>query len=260
MLKVLQLEGHLQWNLTWLFVCSFILVIYMMFSYIRSNEKREKNQSFLFFLSILLLYLLIGSPLYSLSHLTISFHMIFMSVLFFIIPPLFLFGLQKEIIYIGIKFLFIPPTIALFSFASLFFLYHLPFVLLFLQQYSLFHSLYIFIMFYLSFFIWLPFVRFGQRKKESKQYARLNSVVIMPACLLFIFVSFFGNGGNPLMTQLFLSLCLPAEEATKLLPFPYHPQYDLFFAGLLMIIIHKFAIFIALALQNNEREIRKIKW
>lgn len=241
--------------MAWLVVCLAILLLYL---FVVAKRRVVRNESLLFILSIGLLYLLIGSPLYALSHLTMSFHMVYMSLLFFVIPPLILFGLPEELIRIGtsVKALNVPPIFALFSFASLFFLYHLPFVFSVLQQHSFIHHIYVAIMFYLSFFIWLPFVVL----KESQPFARLSSAVITPACLLFIFVALFGKGENPLLAQLFYSLCLPDYEAAKLLPFPYNPQFDLFFAGVVMLTIHKVALLFVQHLQSTKDEWTTVPW
>ncbi|WP_369293410.1 cytochrome c oxidase assembly protein, partial [Alkalihalophilus pseudofirmus] len=51
------------------------------------------RQPFLFFSSLILFYLTTGSPFAALSHLTFSSHMVQMSILFFIFPPLFLLGI-----------------------------------------------------------------------------------------------------------------------------------------------------------------------
>src|SRR5699024_5259569 len=111
-----------------------------------------------------LIYVTMGSPLAAISHFSFSLHMIQMSILYFIIPPIFLLGipdplfqqLRKIPIIKKVRTFIFSPVISLFIFAVLFLLYHLPYVLKILSQYPVGHTIYEISLFILAFHMWWP--------------------------------------------------------------------------------------------------------
>ena len=67
------------------------------FSYSLCLFLSAQKKAILFFLSLALLFLIIGTPLAALSHLSFSLHMLQMSLLYFIIPPLILAGIPERL-------------------------------------------------------------------------------------------------------------------------------------------------------------------
>lgn len=121
------LAGQSLWNIPLLAALICIAGLYLLLYKYVMKVKIYHQQPLLFFCSLLLLYVTIGSPLASISHLSFSFHMIQMSILFFIIPPLLLLGIPKQLwLQIrGLRWLKgISPFAALCAFAVLFFIYH----------------------------------------------------------------------------------------------------------------------------------------
>src|SRR5699024_5347963 len=103
-----------------------------------------------------------GSPLAAISHFSFSLHMIQMSILYFIIPPIFLLGIPEPlfrqlgkvpIIKKRRTFIF-SPIISLFILSGLFLLYYFLFFLIILSFLTLRLSLYLFSLDYFCYTIY----------------------------------------------------------------------------------------------------------
>ncbi|WP_160722613.1 cytochrome c oxidase assembly protein [Bacillus sp. USDA818B3_A] len=246
MLDVLLLEGQLVWNFPLLSGLVCIGVIYILV--IRSSYRQMRfhsKQPFLFFLSLLLLYITIGTPLSVINHVSFSFHMIQMSLLFFVIPPLFILGLPETYSH-SIKALNMPSMAALITFAVLLFLYHLPAVLTYLSLHSMIHSSYLLLLMFLSFLIWGRIVM-----EQNKQFAFLSGLVLMPACGLLIVNGLFGSTANPLLSKIMTTLCLTPSSLNSLHPALLNTRVDLILAGGMMIFIHKSALLFTTHLKSK---------
>src|SRR5699024_12305552 len=94
------------------------------------------------------------------SHFSFSLHMIQMSILYFIIPPIFLLGIPEPLfqqlgkipIIKKVRTFIFSPVISLSIFAGLFLLYHLPFVLIILFHSLFAHTVYVISLFFLFFY------------------------------------------------------------------------------------------------------------
>lgn len=261
--KVLLAE-QLTWNIPLLgfFFCIFCL--YGFLSKRKSISSFLSLQPLLFIIGLTLLYVMIGSPLTPISHLSFSFHMIQMSVLYFIIPPLLLLGIPESLYdkinhltnFKKVKIKWIPPNLALYMFAGLFLLYHLPIVLQLLSQHAALQSSYIYLLFSLSFSMWWPIAspKVKQRlsTKQKKQYTFLSGWLIMPACLLFIITAFVDGGNNPFIAELTVHLCMPADSNTfTVLPPPFNTKYDQITAGICMMGLHKLGLMMTLRIEKS---------
>ncbi|MFZ7943864.1 cytochrome c oxidase assembly protein [Neobacillus sp. 19] len=250
------LEGQLVWNIPLLTGLICIAVIYGCFVTYYTNIKIYHQKPLLFFLSLTLLYVTIGSPLSTLSHLSFSFHMIQMSILYFMIPPLLLIGVPESFLEImkGINKLFLPPLAALYTFSVLFLMYHLPVMLSFLSKHSLVHNGYLVVLFSLSFSMWRPIVM-----DQNKRFAVLSGLLLMPACILFIITGLIGGLNNPFLAQMTSNLCISplALSSLHILPPPFNTGLDQIMAGILMILMHKFALYIAV---RTGKKARVFEW
>ncbi|MFK9090185.1 cytochrome c oxidase assembly protein [Bacillus salipaludis] len=235
------LEGQLVWNIPLLTGLICIAVLYGCLVTFYTNIKIYHKQPLLFFLCLGILYVTLGSPLSTLSHLSFSFHMMQMSILYFIIPPLFLLGIPESFpkILKGINKLFLPPLVALYTFAVLFLMYHLPIVLTFLSKNSFVHNGYLVLLFIMALSMWCPIV-----KDRNKPFALLSGLLLMPACILFIITGFIGGLNNPFLAQMTANLCISPSAISSLhiLPPPFNTGLDQIMAGILMIVMHKFAL------------------
>ena len=188
MFSVVWLESYLAWNIPLLAGLICIAVLYGYLLRRVTTLQIYHKQPILLLLGLIFLYLAIGSPLSTISHLSFSFHMVQMSFLFFIIPPFILLGIPvlmfRRIWRISIiqklSKLFIPPMVALITFSLLFLIYHLPIVLKVLSQSLFIHNGYILLLFLLSSSMWWPIAtpdpkqRFSRERK--KRYAFLSGL------------------------------------------------------------------------------------
>lgn len=258
------LLGQFEWNLL-LFI--FLLGIALIYSVLLKRFTTItifKKQPLFFLLSLSLLYLLIGSPLSVISHLSFSLHMIQMSILYFIIPPLILLGIpepmfqqiRKGSITKCISKLFVKPKHGLFLFSTLFLFYHLPFVLNPLSQNPMMQNGYLSLLFIFTFSMWWPIVSPDLKQRlhaeKKKRYIFLSGIVIMPACILFISNAIVGGIENPFLNQMTAELCLPPQmNSLPSLPFQLSTTFDQLMAGTLMLGIHKFSLFLFTFLDNS---------
>ncbi len=258
------LAGQLVWNTQLLIVLICIGIVYTFFIHRFTTLKLYHKQPLLFFLGLGFLYLTIGSPLYNISHLSFSLHMIQMSILYFIIPPIILFGIPESIcnqvfemqrLKKIMKLLF-SAKMALYVFAVLFLLYHLPVVLNILSQSPYLQNGYLLLLFILSFGMWWPIASpdLKQRlcKGCMKRYGFLNGLILMPACLLFILTAFIDGGNNPFFAQITAHLCMPSQSSSfTLLPPPFNTKFDQIMAGIFMLGLHKFGLVMTFTLEKK---------
>ncbi len=248
------LRGLATWNMPLLMILVCISVGY--FFAMRKHSNVRSGQFYWFFSGIGLFYLLMGSPLYVLSHLTFMTHMLQMSILYFFVPPLLLLGIPRRL---GQKWK--KRNIASFSalvlFSILFFLYHLPQVLSFLYKNLMIHTSFIFCLFALSFLMWFPVMT---PDSSLKRYSWWSSILLMPACLLLILNGLLGGQDtSPLFGQMMLKLCIPSDQSGALLPFQINTKADQIFGGLLMLLLHKCSLIMAICLGKQRKYLQNLK-
>ncbi|MFD2761612.1 cytochrome c oxidase assembly protein [Lentibacillus juripiscarius] len=266
------LEQFLVWNIPLLACCFFVGILYVyLFRRFRSHDEPRRKPVF-FFLALVSLYAVTGSPLAAASHLTFSLHMLQMSLVYFIIPPFMLLGIPGRL-YRRIRNMrvlvifnngrrFFPSKISLLMFGVLFLFYHLPFVLDLLAQYPLLQNIYSILLIVLAFSMWMPIASPDPDERlprqEMKHYAWLSGAVIMPACLIFIANALIGGMANPFGSQWTPQLCTSGQTdsaaAGGLLPYPFHTEYEQAFAGVLMLSVHKASIVMSCRLGNKDDE------
>ncbi|HEY4600285.1 MAG TPA: cytochrome c oxidase assembly protein [Cerasibacillus sp.] len=265
------LHGQGTWNLPLLGIAMIMLMLFWWFSRrdFTTNNPTEGQwhfhwiQSLFFVGGIVLLYLIVGSPLLVISYLSFSFHMIHMSVLFFVVPPLLLLGVPYQL-YIAFRRIpliekiaeIITPNRALIAFSFLFLLYHIPMFLTFLSTYAHGQRLFMLVLFFLSFRMWWPIASPNRKRRldrqKMKQYAMKSGIFIMPACLFFIASGWLGSVPNPFFSQLTTHLCIPPNGyIPPLLPPPFNTKYDQVLAGLLMLGLHKVALTVTYRLSTK---------
>lgn len=259
------LEGQLMWNVPLLVILAGISVFYALILSYFTDIKLYHRQPLVFFLGMGLLFLVLGSPLAPISHLSFSLHMIQMSILYFVVPPILLRGIPGPLFQIiwkntlppKVSKWFLSPRLALIVFAVLFLMYHLPVVLNAFSKDHFIHNGYISFLFLLSFGMWRPIVspdpkqRFS--KGEKKRYAVLSGLLLMPACLLFVFNAVTDGITNPFLSQLTAHLCSPSQDISQyILPSLFNSKYDQAMAGFLMLGIHKMSLMVTSRMANEE--------
>jgi len=255
MLYAILFDGQSEWDFPMLVGLICIATFYIILIKRSVSVKDSHKQLLLFFFGLIALYITLGSPLAMISHLSFSTHMIQMSILYFIIPPILILGIPLEFFQKkGKNSQFqIGPTISLFTFAFLFFMYHLPVILNVLSQNSIYHNGYLLLLFLLSFSMWWPIAgpsfqsSMYNNNRRKQRFAHLSGLVIMPACLLFIVNALFGGMDNPFIGHAAADLCIPSHINTiDLLPPIFNSKLDQLFAGIVMLGLHKLGIFMTL--------------
>ncbi|MDR7237763.1 cytochrome c oxidase assembly protein [Neobacillus drentensis] len=256
------LEGQSLWNVPLLafLICIALLYVVLVLSF--TKIKLNQKQPLLFFLSLGIMYLAFGSPFEKISHLSFSLHMLQLSILYFIIPPLFLLGIpdsflhyiQNLTLFVRVSKFFLAPIAALYAFGVLFLMYHFPVVLSTISQNTVVHNGYLFVLLLLSVRMWGPIaapdLNNNGSTRQNKRYLFLSGLALMPACLLFILTALVGGMNNPLLTELTANLCIsPSQlDSLNLLPAPFNTRLDQMFAGILMLGMHKFGLILTVRL------------
>ncbi|MEI5907993.1 cytochrome c oxidase assembly protein [Bacillus spongiae] len=235
-----------EWNIPLFFGFLIISLLYLLLVRLWLKEKPLLIQTLLFYSGLWIIYFLTGSPLAHVSHVSFTFHMIDMSLLFFIVPPMLLLGLPSSMMR-GQNSLFNrrirriwSPVISLILFACLFFLYHLPFIFDVYSQYPSIHDGYVFIMFLLSIHAWSPLTNSTQ-SFQRRSYAFLSGMILMPACLLFIVNGLLGETTISFLVNV-TKHQMASHSSYLVLPSWYTSQVDQIVAGIIMIAIHKLAM------------------
>lgn len=250
------LATQMSWNFPLLFFLISLSIFYSFICMLLRKKTIPPIQPILFFTGIILLFTLVGSPLLSISYLSFSLHMIQMSIIFFIVPPLLLLGIPKVEMNSNrftkmIHTLYLRPLYALIAFAILFLLYHFPIIFTFLSQDSFWQKTYLLVLFILAIFMWAP-IATNWRKKDTmnqQKFKKLSSLLIMPACVFFMISALMQNMNNSYMSDIAAVICFPADYF-QILPSPFNTKYDQMASGIFMISIHKLGIVVTSKLHD----------
>src|SRR5690606_30288531 len=104
--------------------------------------------------------------------------------------------------------------------------------------------------------MWMPLVSPEPKqqfnKEDKKRFAFLSGVLLLPACLLFLFSAFVGLVDNPFLTELTATLCIPSQSLSfHILPPPFHPRYDEAIAAFIMLGIHQTSLVVTARIEGN---------
>lgn len=218
-----------------LFICGLAVIYFLITVPYRHKfgvtEKPEIKKQILFYIGLILLYILKGSPIDLLSHIMFSAHMLQTALLYFIFPLLIIKGIPKwiwvKLVSIrGIKQIFAfftKPLIALLLFSSILSLYHMPVVFDFSKSSLLVHGSMTIIILLASFFMWWlvipPIKEFEILTPVVKIfYLAGSAAIITVACALIIFSStplFSAYSAEGTWIQA-MSLCVPGDVLSGL--------------------------------------------
>lgn len=210
---------------------AYFLLLTKFRSLFKNSEPLTRRQGFLFSSSIILLYAIKGSPLDLMAHLLFYVHMIQMSVLTLVIPPLFILSIPAWAWrnFLNIKWIhrifafFTKPLIALFVFNGSFSFYHIPVIFDHVMENMSLHTGYSILLFVTAIFMWWPLLN------ELPEYQTLNGVkklgyifadgiLLTPACALIMFSSgpLFATYSDPHAWAQMMSLCVGADHVSAL--------------------------------------------
>lgn len=189
-----------------------------------TSEPLTKNQPIYFTIGMILLYIVKGSPIDLLGHITFYMHMVQMAMLFLIVPPMMILGIPqwiwRAIIHKpGIKHLFrffTKPLISLVLFNGFFSLYHIPLIFDFIKTNFFYHAGYTGFLFVMAIFMWWPLLNpLPEEKKlmglKKIGYIFADGALLTPACALIIFADapVYATFSDPRAWAQALELCVP---------------------------------------------------
>jgi putative membrane protein len=194
------------------------------------DNPTAKQQSF-FYIGLFLLYIVKGSPIDLLTHITLTAHMIQMAIYLIVFPILMIKGiptwvwkrvLLKPIIKPLMKVLTFP-LISILLFNALFSLYHLPFIFNLTKASPFVHTTFHLVLLLFGFLVWFPIMSPIKEWQISHPLGKIfyifgNSVLITPACVLIIFADvplFAAYSSSGAWIQA-LALCVPSDILTGL--------------------------------------------
>jgi putative membrane protein len=164
------------------------------------NEPVSGKQKVLFLTGWLIYYFAMGSPLQLLAHELFSMHMMQMSLLFFVVPPLLLLGMPADLLRMvfrnrvvkAIFSFFTRPVISLFFFNVLIWFYHVPVIFDAIMGSHLLHYVSHGLLMFAAVCTWWPIIAPLPEMDRLKPLMKLglivgNSVLLTPACALIIF-------------------------------------------------------------------------
>ncbi|MBD1224601.1 cytochrome c oxidase assembly factor CtaG [Virgibacillus halodenitrificans] len=189
-------------------------------------EKPSNKQQVYFYIALLLLYIVKGSPVDLLTHIMLTAHMAQMAIYYLIFPILIIKGIPvwiwKKVVYA--KFInpvlkvLTKPIISLLLFNSLFSLYHVPAVFDFAKSSQIAHTSISLVILIAAFIVWWPIVSPIKEWDTMSPLLKIgyifaNGVLITPACVLIIFADhalFAAYSQDGAWIQA-MSLCVPGN-------------------------------------------------
>lgn len=197
------------WSIPWLLVVLAVLTWYIMAARgdfqnvppgLRKKAPVRKMVSFI--LGLAIFYLASGSPLHVIGHFFMfSVHMLTMAMLYFVVPPLILYGLTDEMYEWLLRwkpvrrlyeFFSRHTVISLITFNIILTLYHLPFIFDPFKSNGWLGTFVHTLLFLAALANWMPISPAGPLNKlhsEGKKiiYLFADSLALTPACLFVIF-------------------------------------------------------------------------
>jgi putative membrane protein len=189
-----------------------------------------KKQGALFLLSMILLYVIKGSPIDLLAHLMFWVHMIQMAALVLVVPPIFIISVPNwvwrklfsvEAINSVFKVL-TKPLIALIVFNGLFSFYHVPMIFDAVMQNVWLHAGYSILLLLVATFMWWPLLNQMPEHQtlsglKKVGYIFADGILLTPACALIIFADspIYATYSDPQVWGQVMALCVgPANFAS----------------------------------------------
>lgn len=192
-----------------------------------NNSQPLKRKEIAYFLtSIVLFYIIKGSPMDLLGHIMFSFHMTQMALLLLLVPPLMMKGIPwwNWKVIISLPFirkvfrLLTKPLLALIVFSGLFSFYHIPLIFDYVKVDEVLHTAYTMILFISAIFMWWSIIDINEEEKslhglKKIGYIIASAILITPACALIIFsgTPIYETYSNPDLWLKAMALCVPSS-------------------------------------------------
>ncbi|TCT26906.1 putative membrane protein [Melghiribacillus thermohalophilus] len=214
-----------------LFILALALLYYFVTGPYRHKFSKDapapdRSQQIFFYASMVLLYVIKGSPVDLMSHISLMAHMVQMAFYYLVFPIFVILGIPKWIwervfrakginVFLNI---FTKPLVAIFLFNGLFSIYHIPAVLDYSKGNEVAHAVISTVILIAAFCMWWPL--FSPLKERQIQqslykifYIFANGVLITPACGLIIFADtpLYATYSDVQAWVDALTLCVPVE-------------------------------------------------
>lgn len=189
------------------------------------TEQVTKKETKYFLASMILLYIVKGSPLDLIGHILFSVHMIQMALLLLGVAPLLIIGIPNfiwrkvfsvKIIDKTVRLL-TKPILSLLIFTAAFSMYHYPMILDYIKLSVPLHAVFTITVFLAALVLWWPIVNTLESHPQLHGlkkigYVILSALLVTPACALIIFVDIpvyetYSSGEAWLQA---MALCVPA--------------------------------------------------
>ena len=217
-------------------VLIFLTAVYFLVTVVwrkdfKVSEPLKRSEAIYFVLAMILIYVIKGSPIDLMSHIMFTYHMVQMAFLLLLIPMLIIKGIPWWVWKVVVEApvvrklfkIFAQPIVAIFVFALMFSLYHIPLVFDKIKLDETLHGLFTFILFLSAFFMNWPLVHNVKGQPQMKGlykigYIIANAIVITPACALIIFnpepmYATYTDGQTWLKA---MELCVPTSTLSSL--------------------------------------------
>ena len=195
------------------------------------SEPLKKKEATYFLISLLLLYIVKGSPIDLMAHIMFSVHMTQMALLLLLIPPILIKGIPWWIWKVFTELpvirkiwpFFTKPLFSLIMFSGLFSFYHIPLIFDYIKLNEVLHGSYTFILFLSATFMWWSIVDVVETEKRLHGLKKIgfiiaSAVLITPACALIIFSSdaMYATYTNSDVWLKAMELCVPVSTLAGL--------------------------------------------
>lgn len=189
-------------------------------------DRPTAKQQLFFYIALVLLYAVKGSPIDLLTHIMLTAHMIQLAIYLLIFPIFIIKGIpawiwrrvvEIPVIKVLLKF-FTKPLISLLLFNTMFSIYHIPPIFDFSKSSPIAHTSFSITLLLAAFIVWWPLITPLKEYETMKPLMKLgyifaNGVLITPACVLIIFAStplFAAYSESGAWIQA-MSLCVPGN-------------------------------------------------
>lgn len=272
------------WNPDIIVLCVILLIAYyavisIFRKEIPGSEPVSVKQQVLYILGVLVIYIGKGSPIFLLGHILFSVHMVEMTFVYLLAPPLIIMGIPrwayenmlKPKVIRKIFNLFTLPIVTLLLFNAMFTFYHFSFIFDYVYTREELHAVVSVFLFLAAFLMWWPILnplpddnKLSDLKKIG--YIIVNGILLTPACA-YIFLAedvLYSAFSDPKIWAVVMGFCLPTNttlDMNKLVAeffnvFP--PLQDQKFAGVLMKVLQE-VIYVGFLIVVFSRWVRKEK-
>jgi len=184
-----------------------------------------------FYTGLILFYLAVGGPIDLLGHFLFFMHMVKMALLYIIIPPLVIMGFPKWFYmrfhrdnrFMRVLGFFSRPILANVMFATLFSIYHMPFIFDLSMTNLVVKTVYTTVLFISALLVWWPLLSPIPNHQDLSSirkiaYLYLGAFLLAPSCALIVFGNhpIYATYTDPQTWATALGLCISGDPAAIL--------------------------------------------